>query len=56
MNRRAQQLDLKDTHYANPIGLDDAGNYSSARDLVTLARVLRTTASSARRSTARRCG
>jgi D-alanyl-D-alanine carboxypeptidase (penicillin-binding protein 5/6) len=42
MNRRAQQLDLKDTHYANPIGLDDAGNYSSARDLVTLARVLRT--------------
>ena len=42
MNRRAQQLDLEDTHYANPIGLDDPGNYSSARDLVTLARVLRT--------------
>jgi D-alanyl-D-alanine carboxypeptidase (penicillin-binding protein 5/6) len=42
MNRRAQQLGLKDTHYANPIGLDDPGNYSSARDLVTLARVLRT--------------
>jgi D-alanyl-D-alanine carboxypeptidase (penicillin-binding protein 5/6) len=42
MNRRAQQLGLDDTHYANPIGLDDPGNYSSARDLVTLARVLRT--------------
>ena len=42
MNRRARQLELKDTHYANPIGLDDPGNYSSARDLVTLARVLRT--------------
>ena len=42
MNRRARQLGLKNTHYANPIGLDDDGNYSSARDLVTLATVLRT--------------
>jgi D-alanyl-D-alanine carboxypeptidase (penicillin-binding protein 5/6) len=42
MNRRAKQLELEDTRYANPIGLDEAGNYSSARDLVTLARVLRT--------------
>jgi D-alanyl-D-alanine carboxypeptidase (penicillin-binding protein 5/6) len=42
MNRRAQQLGLEDTHYANPIGLDESGNYSTARDLVTLARVLRT--------------
>jgi D-alanyl-D-alanine carboxypeptidase (penicillin-binding protein 5/6) len=42
MNRRARQLDLTDTHYENPIGLDGAGNYSSARDLVTLATVLRT--------------
>ena len=25
MNQRAQQLGLKNTHYANPIGLDDAG-------------------------------
>ena len=23
MNARAQKLGLKDTHYANPIGLDD---------------------------------
>jgi len=42
MNRRAQQLKLTNTHYANPIGLDEAGNYSTARDLVRLAVVLRT--------------
>jgi D-alanyl-D-alanine carboxypeptidase (penicillin-binding protein 5/6) len=42
MNQRARQLDLDDTHYENPIGLDAEGNYSSARDLVTLATVLRT--------------
>ena len=42
MNRRAQQLKLTNTHYANPIGLDESGNYSTARDLVRLAVVLRT--------------
>jgi serine-type D-Ala-D-Ala carboxypeptidase (penicillin-binding protein 5/6) len=42
MNARARRLGLKSTHYANPIGLDEEGNYSSARDLVTLATVLRT--------------
>ena len=42
MNRRAQQLKLTNTHYANPIGLDERGNYSTARDLVRLAVVLRT--------------
>jgi serine-type D-Ala-D-Ala carboxypeptidase (penicillin-binding protein 5/6) len=41
MNRRARELKLEDTHYANPIGLDDAGNYSSAEDLVKLALILR---------------
>jgi serine-type D-Ala-D-Ala carboxypeptidase (penicillin-binding protein 5/6) len=40
MNQAAQQLGLADTHYANPIGLDDPDNYSSARDLVTLASIL----------------
>jgi serine-type D-Ala-D-Ala carboxypeptidase (penicillin-binding protein 5/6) len=40
MNRRARQLDLDNTHFANPIGLDQEGNYSSARDLVTLATLL----------------
>jgi serine-type D-Ala-D-Ala carboxypeptidase (penicillin-binding protein 5/6) len=36
MNERAAALGLADTHYANPIGLDQRGNYSSARDLATL--------------------
>jgi D-alanyl-D-alanine carboxypeptidase (penicillin-binding protein 5/6) len=40
MNQRARQLGLRNTHYANPIGLDAPGNYSSARDLATLARRL----------------
>ncbi len=40
MNRYAAALGLADTHYANPIGLDEEGNYSSARDLVTLTRRL----------------
>jgi serine-type D-Ala-D-Ala carboxypeptidase (penicillin-binding protein 5/6) len=40
MNDRAQELGLEHTSYANPIGLDEAGNYSSARDLATLARTL----------------
>jgi len=40
MNRRAAALGLADTHYANPIGLDQRGNYSSARDLATLTRRL----------------
>ena len=30
MNRAAAKLGLDDTRYANPIGLDDPGNYSSA--------------------------
>jgi D-alanyl-D-alanine carboxypeptidase (penicillin-binding protein 5/6) len=41
MNRRARQLGLRDTHYTNPIGLDAAGNYSSASDLARLAIKLR---------------
>jgi len=40
MNARAAALGLADTHYANPIGLDQAGNYSSAFDLTTLGRRL----------------
>lgn len=40
MNRYAAAVGLADTHYANPIGLDQAGNYSSAADLATLARRL----------------
>jgi serine-type D-Ala-D-Ala carboxypeptidase (penicillin-binding protein 5/6) len=40
MNTRARQLGLRNTHYANPVGLDSPSNYSSARDLSTLARRL----------------
>jgi serine-type D-Ala-D-Ala carboxypeptidase (penicillin-binding protein 5/6) len=40
MNRKARQLGLTETSYANPVGLDERGNYSSARDLATLARVV----------------
>jgi D-alanyl-D-alanine carboxypeptidase (penicillin-binding protein 5/6) len=40
MNQRAAALGLSNTHYANPIGLDQVGNYSSALDLTTLARRL----------------
>jgi len=42
MNRRARELGLEHTHYANPIGLDAPGAHSSARDLSKLALFLRT--------------
>ena len=41
MNRRARQLGLTHTHYANAIGLDDPSNHSSAEDLVKLTLILR---------------
>jgi serine-type D-Ala-D-Ala carboxypeptidase (penicillin-binding protein 5/6) len=41
MNRTAKRLGLDDTSYANPIGLDEAGNYSSAQDLARLAILMR---------------
>ena len=44
MNREARRLGLRGTHFANPIGLDDAGNYSTARDLATLAMAVRRSA------------
>ena len=40
MNTRARQLDLSDTHYARPDGLDAPGHVSSARDVTKLARLL----------------
>jgi D-alanyl-D-alanine carboxypeptidase (penicillin-binding protein 5/6) len=36
MNRYAAALGLTNTHYANPVGLDQKGNYSSALDLAAL--------------------
>jgi D-alanyl-D-alanine carboxypeptidase (penicillin-binding protein 5/6) len=40
MKRTARRLGLRDTSYENPIGLDGKQQYSSARDLVTLGRIL----------------
>ena len=37
MNLRAQALGLRQTHFANPHGLDSGENYSSSRDLAMLA-------------------
>jgi D-alanyl-D-alanine carboxypeptidase (penicillin-binding protein 5/6) len=36
MNKYAAALGLTNTHYANPVGLDQKGNYSSALDLAAL--------------------
>lgn len=41
MNVRARELALTDTRFANPVGLDDPDNYSSATDLVKLTLILR---------------
>ncbi len=38
MNARARELHLAHTRYTTPIGLDTPGNYSSAQDLLALAR------------------
>jgi D-alanyl-D-alanine carboxypeptidase len=40
MNDEAALLGLSDTSFANPHGLDEEGHYSSARDLLALARTL----------------
>ena len=40
MNDRAAELGLAGTSFANPIGLDDPDNHSTARDLAALARRL----------------
>ena len=39
MNAEAQRLGLRDTHFENPDGLDEAGHYSSACDVTRLARI-----------------
>lgn len=40
MNEKAQSLNLQNTHYADPAGLNDDGNYTTARDLAQLATVV----------------
>lgn len=37
MNRKAQELSLGNTHFANPHGLDEEEHFTSARDLAMLA-------------------
>lgn len=41
MNQKAREIGLKNTRFANPVGLDDPDNYSTASDLAKLALVLR---------------
>ena len=36
MNNKVKELNLKNTHFSNVIGLDDENNYSSAKDLLTI--------------------
>jgi len=36
MNQKAKQLGMKNTSFANPIGMDDKNNYSTMSDLVLL--------------------
>ncbi|HEY8530457.1 MAG TPA: D-alanyl-D-alanine carboxypeptidase family protein [Paenibacillaceae bacterium] len=36
MNRKAEEIGLSDTRFANPHGLDQAGHYSTANDLARL--------------------
>lgn len=40
MNQRAKELGLKDTVFKNPHGLDDANHYSSAYDMMLIAKEL----------------
>jgi D-alanyl-D-alanine carboxypeptidase len=36
MNKRAKELNLRNTHFTNPIGIDDPGHYSTVFDLAVL--------------------
>jgi D-alanyl-D-alanine carboxypeptidase/D-alanyl-D-alanine carboxypeptidase (penicillin-binding protein 5/6) len=38
MNEKAREIGMKNTHFANPSGLDDEEHYSTARDMALLAR------------------
>lgn len=40
MNDKASKLGLKDTHFKNAVGLDEANHYSSAYDMALMAREL----------------
>jgi D-alanyl-D-alanine carboxypeptidase (penicillin-binding protein 5/6) len=38
MNEKAKSMGLKNTHFENPVGIDERGHYSSAHDLAEIAR------------------
>src|SRR5918997_1041437 len=38
MNQKAKEMNLKNTHFENPAGLDDPDHYSSANDLAKITR------------------
>jgi serine-type D-Ala-D-Ala carboxypeptidase (penicillin-binding protein 5/6) len=40
MNKKALSLGLINTHFANPMGLDNSGNYSSAYDIAKLSKYI----------------
>ena len=40
MNLKANELNLQNTNFANPMGFDDPENYSTAQDLFTLAKAV----------------
>jgi len=40
MNDATKSLNLTNTHFSNPVGWDDVDNYSSARDMAILTRIL----------------
>jgi len=40
MNNKAKDLGLTNTHFSNPVGLDDDDNYSSSRDIANLGKYL----------------
>ena len=40
MNSKAQKLNLKNTYFKNPHGIDEEGHYSTARDMSIMAREL----------------
>lgn len=42
MNVTASSLNLTNTHFANPVGWDNAENYSSAKDMTELTKILLT--------------
>lgn len=40
MNKKADELGLKNSHFTNPAGFDTPGHYSSAEDLATIAKAV----------------